>query len=65
MCALLRAWRVGAELTQRDLALRLRKPPSFVHKVEVGERRIDPIEFITWCRACGIEANWGIQQLQK
>lgn len=54
MCKLLRQWRDEAQLTQRALALKLKKPHSFVYKVEAGERRIDPIEFIAWCKACGI-----------
>ena len=65
MCGLLRDWRAKAELTQRELATRLKRPPSFVHKVEVGERRIDPIEFIAWCRACGLDAAEGIHQVQR
>jgi predicted transcriptional regulator len=55
LCASLRKWRVAAGLTQRALAARLRKPPSFVHKCEVGDRRIDPLEFVAWCRACGVD----------
>jgi hypothetical protein len=55
LCALLRGWREGAEMTQRDLAAKLKKPPSYVHKSEVGDRRVDPLEFIAWCRACGLE----------
>jgi transcriptional regulator with XRE-family HTH domain len=55
LCALLREWREEADLTQRDLAARLKKVPSYVHKVEVGDRRIDPLEFIAWCRGCGID----------
>lgn len=26
---------------------------TFVHKTETGDRRIDPVEFVRWCRACG------------
>lgn len=63
MCRLLHDWRTAAELTQRGLAARLKKPPSYVHKVEVGDRRIDPIEFIAWCRACGVEVCVAIRQL--
>lgn len=37
--------------TQRDLAARLGKPPSFVAKVETGERRLDFVEFIAIARA--------------
>jgi len=40
----LREARKHAGLTQVQVAKALRKPQSFVSKVEVGERRIDPIE---------------------
>jgi hypothetical protein len=63
MCALLRAWRTEAELSQRGLAAKLKRPPSYVHKVEVADRRIDPIEFIAWCRACGVDSAAAIKEL--
>lgn len=50
-CAGLRSLRERAELSQRELALRLQRPPSYVHKCETGERRMDPLEFVEWCRA--------------
>ncbi len=53
LCRLLREWRNASGLTQRAMGKRLRRPASYVHKCEVGERRIDPLEFIEWCRACG------------
>lgn len=65
LCSLLRQWRTEANLTQRDLAIRLRKPPSYVHKTEVGERRIDPLEFIAWCSGCGIDPAAAIRQVQS
>ena len=65
MCELLRQWRVHAELTQRALAAKLRKPYSYVWKVEAGERRIDPIEFVGWCRACGMSPTEAIGELGK
>jgi len=52
---LLKRSRIDAGLTQRSLGERLRKPNSYVHKVEVGVRRIDPLEFVRWCRACGVD----------
>ena len=55
MCRLLRQWRESAGLTQRALASRLKKPYSYVHKVETGERRMDPVEFIRWCRALNLD----------
>ena len=52
-------------MTQRVLAAKLRKPPSYVHKVEVGDRRIDPIEFIAWCRACGLDSPNCLSMVEK
>ena len=52
LCKLLRQWRQEANLTQRELAARLRKPYSFVYKTETGNRRIDPVEFVKWCKGC-------------
>jgi len=40
------AARKAAGLTQRDLAVRLKRPHSFVGRMEAGERRIDVVEFI-------------------
>jgi transcriptional regulator with XRE-family HTH domain len=50
-------------LTQRDVAARLSKPPSFVAKIEVGERRIDVIEFIAMARAIGVAEMELLQNL--
>lgn len=38
-------------VTQRELARRLGKPPSFVNKIELVERRMDVLEFITIAEA--------------
>ena len=43
-----------AGLTQRDLASRLAKPPSFIAKIETGERRLDIVEFVAIARVLGI-----------
>ena len=63
MCGRLRAWREAAGLTQRALAAKLRKPYSFVWKTEAGERRVDPIEFVAWCRACDVRPSDAIDQV--
>lgn len=55
LCALLLEQRTKAGLTIRALGAKLDKPYSFVSKVERGERRIDPVEFAAWCKACGVE----------
>lgn len=43
--------RNAAGLTQRDLALRLKRPHSFVGRLEAGERRLDVVEFIEIAKA--------------
>jgi len=46
--------RADAALTQRDLAAILGVTPSWVAKVEMGERRLDVVEFYWWCQAIGV-----------
>ncbi len=53
LCEELRAARRNAGLSQRALAERLKVSPSWVAKVETGERRIDLIEFRWFVAACG------------
>ena len=47
--------RISAGLTQRDLAKKLGKPPSFVGKVESIERNLSVLEFVAWAAAIGID----------
>lgn len=53
LCQILREVRRDGDLSQRDLALRLGVSPSWVAKVEIGERRIDLLEFTRFVAACG------------
>jgi transcriptional regulator with XRE-family HTH domain len=54
-CELMIRARKNADLTQHELAKRLRRPQSFVAKYEGGERRVDVVEFIEICKV--IEAD--------
>jgi len=63
--ALLRAIREEAALNQTDLAERLGKPQTFVSKSELGERRIDFLETLDFCKACGISIDEFVRRLQK
>ena len=65
LCQHLRGPRVAAGLTQRDLAARLKRPHTFVHKCESGERRIDPLEFIIWCIACDRDPSESLKELRR
>ena len=55
--------RKNADLTQAQLAHRLRRPQSFVSKYETGERRLDVVEFIEVAEAIGVEAHKLIRDL--
>jgi transcriptional regulator with XRE-family HTH domain len=47
--------RHGARLSQKVVADRLGKPPSFVAKIELGERRLDLVESVAIARAIGAD----------
>ena len=51
--AMLREARVGAQMTQQDLATALGVDRTVVTKVETGARRLDPIESFEWVRCLG------------
>ena len=51
--------------SQRALALKLRKPHSYVYKSEIGDRRIDPLEFIAWCRACKRAPTRSLSEIER
>jgi transcriptional regulator with XRE-family HTH domain len=51
----LKAARESAGFSQRELAARLQVPHSWIAKVEMGERRIDFVEFCWFVSACGID----------
>ena len=50
-----RDMRVGAKLTQRQLVARLKRPLSIVSRIEAGQRRVDLLEWIALCEACGVD----------
>ncbi len=64
-CKLLVDARKKAGLSQQELAGRLKRPQSFVAKIEVGERRVDVIEFITIASALGMNPSQLIQSIMR
>jgi hypothetical protein len=65
LAAQLRAWREASGQTQRALALKLRKPASYVHKCEVAERKIDPLELMDWIEACDVKPGAALATIQQ
>ncbi len=62
---LLKKKRIERNLTQIDLAEKLRKPQSFVSKYESGERRLDIIELFDICNAMNINIIIFIKELEE
>lgn len=56
----LREMRESQGLTMRDLGKRLGMPHSYVQKVELGERRLDVVEYVWYCKALGVRPQEGI-----
>ena len=50
--------RIHAGLTQRQLAARLKRPHSFIGRIEAGERRVDVVEFIEIARVLDIDPQY-------
>lgn len=63
LCKLLVKARQSANLTQQELARRLRQPQSFVSKYERGERRLDIVELLRISEALGIDPCELLRQL--
>ena len=63
--AFLKAMRDRAGLTQRDLAERTGQSQWWVHRSEIGSRRVDAAEFIEFCLGCGMDPRKAIGELMK
>jgi transcriptional regulator with XRE-family HTH domain len=61
----LKTLRKGAGLTQVDLAERLHVDQSYISKLERGERYLDVLFYLDWCRACGVEPDAAVTALTK
>ena len=53
----IRSIREAKGLSQRELARRLGKPPSFINKTELRERRLDILEFLSLAKAMDMSAT--------
>lgn len=64
----LREWllreREARGLSMRDLAIKLDKPHTYVHKVERGERRLDVVEYIWYCKALELKPSDGLDLIE-
>lgn len=59
----MRRLRLAADLTQVQLAQRLHVDQPNVSKIERGERYVDVLFYLDWCRACGIDPGTAFSKL--
>ena len=57
--------RQDQKLSMRALAERMEKPHSFVQKVEQGERRLDVVEYVWYCRQLKINPQDGLILIEQ
>lgn len=64
-CRVLREVRAEAEITQIELASRLKETQSEISKFERGERRLDVVQLRRWCRCLGVRLSEFIQRFEE
>ncbi|WP_151958105.1 helix-turn-helix domain-containing protein [Acinetobacter guillouiae] len=57
--------RQDQNFSMRALAERMDKPHSFVQKVEQGERRLDVVEYVWYCRKLGVNPQDGLFLIEQ
>ncbi len=57
--------RIEAGFTQRQLGERIGRAHGYVSKTELGERRLDMVEFIEYCDGCGQDPASFIQEFRR
>lgn len=54
-----------AGLNQRQLAARLKRERNLIGRLELGERRLDVVEFYWICKACGATPETVARRLMR
>lgn len=57
--------RADAGLNLRQLAAKVGRSFAWAHKSEIGQRRVDFIEFLNWCDACGVSVTKALKLLGR
>ena len=65
LCEMLVAMREKAGVTQRQLAEKLGREHNMIGRLELGERRLDMIEFYWLCKACGANPQKTAAELMR
>jgi hypothetical protein len=55
--------RLDSNLSMRDLGDRMKRPHTYVQKVETTERILDVHEYVIYCEALGLDPREGLNYL--
>ena len=61
----LKVERTCCRITQEELAKKLGVTQTYISKIERGDRRIDVIELMEYCKATGISLSILIQKIES
>ncbi len=53
--------RIEAGMTQMEVAKRMGRTQRFISYCETGERRVDVVEFLDFCRAYELPPSWFVK----
>ena len=59
------ALRRDAGMTQRQLAKAVGREQSYIGRLETGQRRVDLVEWVVICRACGADPEREVMRLVR
>jgi transcriptional regulator with XRE-family HTH domain len=65
LCQTIVKLREKAGLTQRALATKLNREHNLIGRLELGERRLDVVEFYQVCRACEVNPETIARELMR
>ncbi|MGQ0651316.1 MAG: helix-turn-helix domain-containing protein [Betaproteobacteria bacterium] len=65
LLAKMRAAREARGITQEEVARRLGRPQSYVSKAEMGERRLDVVEYLHFMRAIEGEPHALLRDIER
>ncbi len=65
LCATLVSARKAAKLSQHELARRLKTSQTVIARIEIGERRVDVVEFIDLARALKLDPREVLSRLMQ
>jgi transcriptional regulator with XRE-family HTH domain len=65
LCAALVSARKRVKLSQHEVAVRLKTSQTVIARIEIGERRIDVVEFIDLARVLKIDPREVLSQLMQ